>query len=99
MIDRIPAMVWSCLPDGTPEFLNQCWLDYTGQSIEKALDWGWEGAIHPEDLGNVMDTWQRLLSSGEPGVGRSRVSHWCAAAFRLPPSWSFLHQGKRQLSR
>jgi PAS domain-containing protein len=28
--DGIPTMAWSSLPDGTVEFLNGRWLDYTG---------------------------------------------------------------------
>jgi PAS domain S-box-containing protein len=89
MINRIPALAWSCLPDGTPEFLNQRWLDYTGQSMEHALDWGWKGAIHPEDLGKLMGAWQRLLCSGEPGDVEARmrrfdgVYHWFL--FRAEP--------------
>jgi PAS domain S-box-containing protein len=89
MIDRIPVMAWSCLPDGTPEFLNQRWLDYTGLSIEQALDWGWKGTIHPDDLGKVMGTWEGLLSSGEPGDVEARIRrfdgeyHWFL--FRAEP--------------
>src|SRR5229473_180461 len=89
MIDRIPVMAWSCLPDGTPEFLNQRWLDYTGLSIEQALDWGWKGTIHPDDLGKLMGTWQGLLSSGEPGDVEARMRrfdgeyHWFL--FRTEP--------------
>jgi PAS domain S-box-containing protein len=89
MIDKIPALAWSCLPDGTPEFLNQRWLDYTGLSIEQALDWGWKGTIHPDDLGKVMGTWQGPLSSGEPGDVEARMRrfdgkyHWFL--FRAEP--------------
>ena len=36
MIDEIPALAWSCLPDGSGEFLNKQWLDYTGLSTEAA---------------------------------------------------------------
>jgi PAS domain-containing protein len=32
MIDAIPAMAWCSLPDGSVEFLNQRWRDYTGLS-------------------------------------------------------------------
>ena len=73
MINRIPALAWSCLPDGTPEFLNQRWLDYTGMSSEQALDRGWQGAIHPDDLGKLMGAWQRWLCSGEPGEAEARM--------------------------
>ncbi|HXQ34248.1 MAG TPA: PAS domain-containing protein [Anaerolineales bacterium] len=65
MIDKIPTLAWSCWPDGTTEFLNQRWLDYTGLSMEEALGWGWKAVIHAEDLENLMATWLGLLASGE----------------------------------
>jgi PAS domain-containing protein len=49
MIDKIPILAWSCRLDGTTEFLNQRWLDYTGVSMEEALGWGWKAAIHGGD--------------------------------------------------
>jgi PAS domain S-box-containing protein len=73
MIDKIPTLAWSCLPDGSAEFLNQRWLDYTGLSLEEALGWGWKAAIHPEDLEKVMGTWLSLLPSGEPGEEEARL--------------------------
>src|SRR5580704_6490827 len=78
MINRIPALAWSCLPDGTPEFLNQRWLDYTGLSMEQALEWGWKGTIHPDDLGKVVNTWQGLLASGEPVEVEARMRRFDA---------------------
>src|SRR6266436_4811811 len=33
VIDTIPAMAWSVLPDGTVDFLNQRWLNYAGVSM------------------------------------------------------------------
>ncbi len=69
----IPALAWSCRPDGTTEFLNRRWLDYTGLSLEEALGWGWKVAIHPEDLGKLMATWLGLLASGEPGEEEARL--------------------------
>src|SRR6266446_3085216 len=67
MIDRIPILAWSCRLDGTTEFLNQRWLEYTGLSMQQALGWGWRDPIHPDDLGKLMDTWIRVLASEEPG--------------------------------
>jgi PAS domain S-box-containing protein len=73
MIDKIPTLAWSCWPDGTTEFINQRWLDYTGLTMEEALGWGWKASIHSEDLGKLMDTWLRLLASGEPGTEEARL--------------------------
>jgi PAS domain S-box-containing protein len=72
-IDTIPAFAWCNRPDGSIEFLNRRWLDYTGLSIEAARDWGWKVAIHPEDLPRLLDTWQKLLASGEPGELEARL--------------------------
>ena len=73
MIDAIPALAWSCRPDGTREFHNQTWLDYTGMSREESLGWGWKAAIHPDDLEAVMTSWQSLLASGQPGGHEARL--------------------------
>jgi PAS domain S-box-containing protein len=72
-IDTIPTLVWCSRPDGSNEFLNQRWLDYTGLSIAAARDWGWKVAIHPEDLPRLLDVWQKLLASGEPGELEARL--------------------------
>lgn len=54
MVDTIPGLVWSTRPDGSADFFNQRWLEYTGLSAGQALDWGWKDAIHPDDLGVVV---------------------------------------------
>ena len=72
-IDTIPTLAWCSRPDGSNEFLNQRWLDYTGLSIEAARDWGWKVAIHPEDLSRLLDVWHKLLASGEPGELEARL--------------------------
>ena len=73
MVNAIPTMAWCALPDGSVEFLNQRWHDYTGLSIEEAAGWGWSVTIHPDDLKKLTDTWERVLSSGEPGQEEARV--------------------------
>jgi len=73
MIDTIPTLAWSCRPDGTTEFLNKRWLDYTGLSPEQALGWGWKAPIHPEDTEQFMNKWRSLLASDEPGEIEARL--------------------------
>src|SRR6266550_824509 len=73
MIDQMPTLAWSCRPDGSAEFVNQRWLDYTGLSLEEAVGWGWQATIHPEDLGKTMETWRRLVASEEPGEVEARI--------------------------
>ena len=72
-IDTIPVLAWCTRPDGSTEFLNQRWLDYTGLAIEEARGWGWKVAIHPDDLPQLLDVWQGLLASGKPGELEARL--------------------------
>src|ERR1700733_9021271 len=66
LIDVMPAYVGTCLPDGTADFLSQSWLEYSGQTREEAMGWGWAGALHPEDADRVLANWRTGLDSGEP---------------------------------
>src|SRR5437879_6799948 len=66
IIDTIPALAWSARPDGSAEFFNRRWLDYTGLSAEQALDSGWEVAIHPDDLPRILETYREALNSVKP---------------------------------
>jgi formate hydrogenlyase transcriptional activator len=66
ILDTIPTFASCNLPDGSNEFLNQRWHDYTGLSPQEARGRGWRVAIHPEDLQKVLDTFRALRASGEP---------------------------------
>jgi PAS domain S-box-containing protein len=72
-IDAIPVLAWCNGPDGSNEFLNQRWLDYTGLAIEEARGWGWKAAIHPDDLPQLLNGWQELLVSGKSGELEARL--------------------------
>jgi formate hydrogenlyase transcriptional activator len=73
VIDTIPTMAWCNLPDGSNEFLNKRWHDYTGLSPKESHGWGWQAAFHPEDIGPLMEWWQELVHSGLPGHTEARV--------------------------
>ena len=55
VIDAIPTLAWSARADGSADFFNQRWLEYTGLSVEEARDWGWTVALHPDDLNALVD--------------------------------------------
>ena len=66
VVDTIPTLAWSARPDGSAEFHNQRWLDYTGLSAKPALGSGWELAIHPDDLPRILETFREALKSAKP---------------------------------
>jgi len=73
IIDTIPTQAWSCSSDGSAEFCNRRWLDYTGLSVEEALGWSWKVAIHPDDLSRLLEIFQEALNSGQPWEVEARL--------------------------
>src|SRR6202166_1648394 len=73
VIDTIPTLAWCNLPDGSNEFLNKRWHEYTGLSPEESHGSGWQVAIHPEDRGPLLEKCHGQLASGEPGEMEARL--------------------------
>jgi PAS domain S-box-containing protein len=73
IIDTIPTLAWCNLPDGSNQFVNQRWSDYTGLSQEEVKRVGCKVAIHPEDLPKWLDEWRTLVASGEGGEIEARL--------------------------
>ena len=71
MIDTLPAMVWSKSPDGSADFLNQRFREYTGLSLEEGLGWGWMKEFHPED--RAEEEWRAAFAAGEPFEREARL--------------------------
>jgi PAS domain S-box-containing protein len=81
-IEIMPAYMGTSLPDGTVDFLSQSWLDYSGQTREEAMKWGWASVVHPDDVDRVLANWQAGLTSGKPVEQEFRcrradgIYHW-----------------------
>jgi PAS domain S-box-containing protein len=73
VVDRIPAFVWSTHSDGSVEFVKQRWREYAGLSLGESQRWGWQVAIHQDDLPSLMHKWRQRLPSGEAGDIEARL--------------------------
>jgi PAS domain S-box-containing protein len=51
LLHRLPVSAWTLEPDGTPDFVNQGWLEFAGQTLEfiRSHPEAWMAAVHPED--------------------------------------------------
>jgi len=72
VVDTIPAMAWIILPDGTLDFLNQRWLEYTGLSLKEAIEQP-ASTIHPEDVPRVMEKWAKDMAAGRSSEDEMRL--------------------------
>ena len=73
LIDTIPALIHSGLPDGYLDYFNQRWLHYVGLSLENMSGWKWTAAIHPDDVGPFVEKLRAALAAGEPFEEEARV--------------------------
>jgi PAS domain S-box-containing protein len=66
VVETIPAFVWTALPDGSVDFANYHWEEFSGLSAQKTAGSGWLQALHPEDRNRHAQKWGASVSSGEP---------------------------------
>jgi PAS domain S-box-containing protein len=71
IIDTIPTIVWRQDPDGSADFLNRNFREYTGLSLEQGLGWGWMSAFHPDD--RLMAEWRAALAAEKPFEKEARL--------------------------
>jgi formate hydrogenlyase transcriptional activator len=76
IIDMVPSFLWTSLPDGSKEYLNKRWYDYTGLSLEEGQGWGWKVVVHPEDLDRLVREWLALVDSRKPGELETRIRRY-----------------------
>lgn len=68
VVDALPGLVWTALPDGQVDFVNQQWREYTGLSGD-----AWQMAIHPDDLPRLLECLRSSIST----------AHACEAEVRM----------------
>src|SRR5437870_7192255 len=61
ILDALPAIAWCKLPDGSNEFVNQRWQDYTGIPEDEARGQGWQAAVHPDDLPKLTEKCDEMV--------------------------------------
>ena len=72
IINSIPILAWSTLPDGSVDYFNRHFQNYTGLSLEEAQGWGWTATVHPDDLAGLSAYWRSIILDGTPGEYEAR---------------------------
>lgn len=81
-IDTVPSLIWTATPEGSVDFINQRWREFTGLTVEEGLGWNWGEAVHPDDIKRFVAEWRSALASGKPMRAEARVRaadgqyHW-----------------------
>jgi PAS domain S-box-containing protein len=88
VIETIPATAWTWRPDGTNDFANQRWQEYTGLSLQDTSGFGWRTALHPDDVATHVRKWRESIATGTPFENEARLRRASDGEYR----W-FLHRG------
>lgn len=75
VLQRIPVSAWTLRPDGTPDFVNQVWLQFTGQTLNfvRSHPEAWMTAVHPDDQDAVLKAFWDGVHSGQGFVFEART--------------------------
>ena len=67
LLQRLPVSAWTLTPDGTPDFVNQVWLEYSGQTLDfvRSHPEAWMTAVHPEDRETASRAFWDGIRSGQ----------------------------------
>ena len=76
VIDTGPSFLWTSFPDGSKEYLNKRWYEYTGLSLEEGKGWGWKVVVHPDDLDRLIREWLALVEARKPGELETRIRRY-----------------------
>jgi PAS domain S-box-containing protein len=67
VLQQLPVSAWTLRPDGTPDFVNQVWLEFADQTLDfvRSNPEAWMTAIHPEDRETAAMRFWEGVRSGE----------------------------------
>ena len=73
VINAVPAFVWTSLPDGEIDFVNERWMEFTGLTLQDARGSNWQFAIHPDDRTALVKGWRAARKIGRTVENEARV--------------------------
>lgn len=80
-----PTALWMCDSVGNITYVNQTWVDWTGQPLEQNMERGWFSALVKEDRQKTIDKFLADINSRLHHETKFRINHsdgkvhWCIA--------------------
>lgn len=66
LAEALPQLlVWTCRADGTCDYLNPNWAEFTGIPAEQHLEYGWVEVVHPDERTQLLAAWAHARKTGE----------------------------------
>ena len=82
LANSMPQIVWMARPDGTFDYFNERWFEYTGLSETAPIGpVSCEGVVHPDDSAKAREAWLLSIRTGEPLYLESRLRRGSDGAY------------------
>ncbi|HEU5377070.1 MAG TPA: PAS domain-containing protein [Ktedonobacteraceae bacterium] len=82
LAESIPQLVCVRRNDGSIEYANQRWYEYTHTSAERLPLENWSSYYHPNDLPKIEALWQDAFKTGQPYEAEYRLRNGKTGEFR-----------------
>ncbi|MCB0166181.1 MAG: PAS domain S-box protein [Anaerolineae bacterium] len=66
MADNAPVMIWVTELDGTCTYISKTWYEFTGQTPQTALGFGWFEVVHPNDRQITEKSFLEAIKKHQP---------------------------------
>jgi len=65
-LEALPIMLWTARADGVWTHVNPRWETYTGYQGDAPGHFGFEAALHPDDVAPTVARWMEAVATGSP---------------------------------
>lgn len=89
LANNISQLAWMADEHGSIFWYNARWFEYTGETPEAMLGWGWRAVHHPDHVDRVVEKISHAFAAGEPWEDlfplRGRDGRYCWFLSRAVP--------------
>ncbi|MBO3460412.1 PAS domain-containing protein [Aetokthonos hydrillicola Thurmond2011] len=82
LAEAVPQMVWTCNADGSCDYINKRFCEYTGLTVEQSMGLEWLSALHPDDVEVTQEVWWNAVKSGTDYKHEYRVRRGTDGSYR-----------------
>jgi PAS domain S-box-containing protein len=65
VIDSMPQKIVTARADGSFDYFNPQWAEFTGLSLTQISAGGWDPFLHPDDRADTTGHWRHSIATGE----------------------------------
>jgi len=68
MAESMPQKIFTATPEGSVDYFNRQWMEFTGLPFEQMKDWQWTRLVHADDVEANLEGWRHAIETGEPFI-------------------------------